>query len=148
MRTYLKIKIKSLAAEAKIIKQEERKWFKLIGSKEVADTYADAQKGLCRLKPIYKKDHPLRMGLRQHRIDVVRPECRHSNIAYGFMRGRAYKQIENKCYEQPNWERVARIVNTFSGAKYIAKGMDKQLFEDIKAWGAVIPNTPQKSAAA
>lgn len=133
MKTYLKIKICSLAAEAKIIKCEERKWFKFIGTKQIPGKAVDGVIPYT-TKNIYKKDHPLRMGLRQHRIDVVRPECRHSNIAYGYMRGRAYKQIENKCYVQPNWERVAEIVRKFSGAKYIAEGLRKQLFEDLKAW--------------
>lgn len=136
MKTYLKIKIKSLAAEAVLIKFEERKWFKHIGNRDVNKPGEPLK-----IKFIYQKNHPLRMGLRQHRIDVVRPECRHSNIAYGYMRGRDYKQIENKCYEQPNWARVAEIVRKFSGDKYLPDGARKQLFEDIKSWAAKLPNS-------
>ncbi len=145
MKTYLRIKIKSLAAEAVLIKFEERKWFKWIGTKEIHDKEGK----LVATNDVYRKDHPLRMSLRQHRIDVVRPECRHSNIAYGYMRGRAYKQIENKCYIQPNWERVAEIVRKFSGGKYIAPEQRTQLLEDVKAWGKVLSNAPvaKKNAA-
>jgi len=82
MKTYLKIKQKSLAAESRIIKQEERKW---------------------------KGDHPLRASLRQHRIYEVRVHSRSTNLAYGFLRGRTYLQVENKTYRKPDWMEVERL---------------------------------------
>lgn len=121
MKTYLKIKISSLAEEAKIIKREERKWNFVTTKDNVAFT------------------HPLYFGLRDHRINVVRTECRYSHIAYGFLRGRAYKQIENKCHEAPNWERVAEIVRKFNFAAFPnmhAPEGRKAALEQLKAWGA------------
>jgi hypothetical protein len=82
-RTYLKIKIKSLAAEAKIIRKEERK-----------------QKGR------------LREGLYLHRLLVVRAESRLSQIAYGFIRGRAYSQIEKNA-KPFDKKRVLSLIEKF-----------------------------------
>jgi len=86
MKVYLKIKIMSLAAEARIIRKEERKW---PGPSDV------------------------RQGLHQHRMIDVRRECRVANLAYGFLRGRSYGALEAKCYEEPNWQRVAELVRKF-----------------------------------
>lgn len=120
MKTYLKIKIKSLAAEAKIIKQEERKW------KEV---------------PFYnenvKSTHPLYFGLHQHRIEVVRKECRSAIIAYGYLRGRAYKQIENKSHILPDYERIVTIIRHFSYNSFPdlhVPAKKQEAIEKIKTW--------------
>ncbi len=86
MKVYLKIKIMSLAAEARIIRKEERK----------TPGPSDA-----------------RQGLHQHRVIDVRRECRVANLAYGFLRGRSYRALEAKCNEQPNWQRVAELIRKF-----------------------------------
>ena len=112
MKTHLKIKIKSLAAEARIIKQEERKW---------------------------RYPHPMRESLRRHRRRDVRAEARHSLIAYGFLRGRRYAQIEQpkevwrghqRGSGPPNWNRVRDLV-----AKY--GDMDKrEAAQKLAEWSA------------
>lgn len=132
MKTYLKIKICSLAAEAKIIKREERRWFKHISSKAISDPNKMGEP--IRIKHFYKKDHPLRMALRAHRIDDVRTECRSAHIAYGYLRGRCYKQIENKCYVAPNWERIAELIRKYGGSQYVNVEARKKLAEDLKLW--------------
>lgn len=86
MRVYLKIKIKSLAAEAQIIRQETRK---------------------------YPGDHPTRLGLYNHRIHDVRGESRSALLAYGFLRGRAYARMEVSSYTRPNWKRVEELVKKY-----------------------------------
>ena len=88
MSTELKIKIKSLAAETKIIKHEESK------------LHGEA-----------------RQSLQHHRKTVVRHEARHSLLAYGYMRGRPYRSIEMKCHEDPNWQKVQKMVERFGGGK-------------------------------
>jgi hypothetical protein len=123
MKTYLKIKISSLAAEASIIKREEAKWKKAPFAN--SDTESNE-----------KLHHPIFYGLKLHRLHEVRPECRHAHIAYGYLRGRAYKQIENKCYEEPQWARVAELVRKYSGGKYITAEHRKTLADDLKAWAA------------
>lgn len=84
-RICLKIKIKSLAAEAKIIRKEEKR----------------------------AKSQSIRESLYRHRIDVVRYEARHTNIAYGFLRGRTYAQIEANPKTPPNWDKVRKMVEKY-----------------------------------
>lgn len=89
MLTYLKVKIKSLAEEARIIRKEERK---TVGR--------------------------LRAALLEHRVIDVRREARATQLAYGFLRGRSYRQLENKCRSEhppfdragPNWSRVEKMI--------------------------------------
>lgn len=49
-------------------------------------------------------------GLRQHRIDNVRKEARITALAYGFLKGKAFKQIEGTSYSHPNWNRIETLV--------------------------------------
>jgi hypothetical protein len=110
--THLKIKIKSLAAEARMIRDEEKKW-RITETKRVP--YKD-HRGIERVKivrvpkkhyakiPLHERptDHPMRDSLYWHRVGVVREEARDSLIAYGFLRGLDYEQIE----ENPRWSNL------------------------------------------
>jgi hypothetical protein len=88
-RLFLKVKVKSLAAEAKIIRKEEKR---------------------C-------KTASLREGLYRHRIDVVRRESRHANLAYGFLRGRKYHEMEPNAKEAPDWIKIRKMVEKY-GSHY------------------------------
>ena len=88
--THLKVKIKTLAAEARIIRIEERR----------AHT------------------PEARMGLADHRKGIVRHVARHALLAYGFLRGMKYHRMEARCtpgYE-PDWAQVAKVAKRFGGA--------------------------------
>lgn len=82
-RVYLKVKIKSLAAEAKIIRAEER------------------------------KNKYFRTGLSSHRKTVVRSEARHTLLAYGFLKGKRYRDLEPTAKNKPDWDRVRRMVEKY-----------------------------------
>lgn len=116
-KTHLKVKILSLGAEARIIKFQEHKWLKT---------------------PFYhenvKVPHPLYISLRNHRLYEVRTECRHANIAYGWMRGRQYKQIENKCHQPPNLASVVKIIDRFSNGKYSYAPAREELLKQLRLW--------------
>jgi len=84
MKVYLKVKIKSLAAEALIIRKEERR-----------------HKGLTRF------------GLHQHRVMEVRQEARAAILAYGFLRGRSYEQMERAKSKRIQWSRVEALVKKY-----------------------------------
>src|ERR1044071_2137757 len=71
-RRLLKIKLKSLATEAKIIRQEE-------------DRLRESQK-------LHLQD--LRREMAEHRRGVVRSESRHTGLAYAFIRGKGYREVE------------------------------------------------------
>ena len=86
MRVYLKIKIMSLAAEARIIRRETKR---------------------------YPGEHPARIGLYFHRIHDVRMESRSACLAYGFLKGRSYKQIEQSSYTKPDWKRIEELIKKY-----------------------------------
>lgn len=109
---YLKVKICSLAAEGAIIHRMEHRWKKRWRS---------------------DKDETF-FGLQGHRKAEVRPEQRAAMLAYGFLRGRAYRSIEFKCYEPPNWLRVAELVR-----KYGPPVAKESAALAIKAWAEIDP---------
>lgn len=84
MKTYLKVKIKTLATEAQIIRREEKRWEKRVYLGTKYNSKTDQE------EPRYKvvRNHPLRLGLQQHRKTVVRKEARLSQLAYAYLRGR------------------------------------------------------------
>lgn len=82
----MKIKIKSLAAEAVIIRQEERK--------SSGDT---------------------RTSLHLHRTLDVRREARASLLAYAFLRNKPLEIVEHPKSRKVNWPDVIRIVKRFGG---------------------------------
>lgn len=84
-RTYLKVKIKSLAEEAKIIRKETKR----------------------------AKSISIKNGLAEHRRGVVRFEARHTLLAYGFLRGLEYHQMEQKASEAPDWAKVKRMIERY-----------------------------------
>ena len=83
-REMLRVKIKSLAEEARIIRREERATF-----------------------------GTLREELYRHRMDVVRSEARHAHLAYGFIRGLSYEQMEASTNQSPYWERVRQLIKKY-----------------------------------
>ena len=92
MKVFLKVKIKNLAAEAAIIRREERR-FKA-------------------------RNNPTRLALAEHRRGVVRREARDSLLAYAYLRDRPYASVEaGKCRTQPNWTNVARMVDKYGKRK-------------------------------
>lgn len=80
----LKIKIKHLALEPAIIRAEERKELSQVAY------YRSRQE----LKN-EKSHHWDYLKLYQHRKQVVRPEARAAQLAYAFIRGKKYEQVEN-----------------------------------------------------
>ncbi len=87
----LKVKIKSLAVEAQIIRREERK----------------------------ARDHQTREELHSHRVNDVRHEARCSLLAYAFLRGKSKVSVEpcSKC--APDWKRVGQIVRKFGTTEFL-----------------------------
>lgn len=89
-RRLLKVKIKHLAAEAKIIRHEER-----------------------------RTRHPtLRSNLAEHRRTVVRDAARNALLAYGFIRGRTIDQMESGSRKPRNWREILRQVKKYGPAEF------------------------------
>lgn len=113
MNTYLKVKIKSLAEEARIIRREE--W--QIKSRPVG--YRESG-WLAKLN-----------GLHHHRTQVVRREARATQLAYGFLRGRRYSQIEAAASTEPSWDRVAAMVRKYGSVRW---PVTETIPELLKLW--------------
>ena len=89
-REMLRVKVKSLAVEARIIRRE-----------------AQRTHGV------------LRDELHTHRVWLLRSEARHTHLAYGFIRGRTYLQIEPKAATAPNWERVRKMTKRYGPSGFV-----------------------------
>lgn len=83
-REMLRIKIKSLAEEARIIRKEE-----------------------------HRTHGALRNELHLHRVGVVRHEARHTHIAYGLLRGRTIEQIEPGAKVDPDMKKVEAMLKRY-----------------------------------
>lgn len=98
------MKIKSLAAEAAIIRREERR---------------------------YPGNHAERVGLRQHRIDDVRREQRASLLAYAFIRGLPYARVEHGAKDPPH-SRISDLVHVFGFRG--SKPGKQDIANSVQAW--------------
>ena len=105
---FLKVKLRSLEVESKIIRSYERK---LPGASE------------------------LRGQLVEHRRGVIRREARSTHLAYGYLRGRNYRQIEATCHTKPDIAAVERMVKKY-GQVGAVDGL-RAWFEDPKPQEAV-----------
>lgn len=106
MKEYLQVKVQNLTDESKDIRKREQKakWIARVQRDRLAD-------GLDADPARFEK---VNAGLHLHRIFDVRKEARSSHIAYGFLRGRKYHEIERLAYDQPNWERIERLIMKYS----------------------------------
>jgi hypothetical protein len=105
----LKVKIKSLAAEARIIRQEERR---ALGRRKAKAKRRDMGRGFPEPDPDYSvflgRDLDLHGRLRGHRLADVRREQRSSLLAYAFLRGRPLAAVEPKRGPEHEWQAAAR----------------------------------------
>ena len=92
----LRVKVKSLADEAKIIRQEMRK----------------VQIGW------------VKESLYLHRIGIVRTEARHSQLALSAVRGRPYQHAERKCKSPPDWKKIQDMVKRLNYSWFLDVGIE------------------------
>lgn len=144
-REHLKIKLKSLAAEAKIIRKEEKKVgtvrYVLVPERPRWDGKQSEGGEVVGVRPAYWRRvrmsiNPLADEMYRHRIDVVRVEARATHIAYGLIKGRTIEQME--------------------GTRHIPHGADsirnqerdKRFWEKVHAMVAKYGPGPEKSPVA
>jgi hypothetical protein len=111
-RTYLKVKICSLAAEARIIRKQEQK----------------------------TRRSDIRVGLSEHRRGIVRTVARNTLVAYGFIRGKDYEQVEYKAKTEPSWSKVRTMVEKYGTARMPGEDWNeygkrrKLLMKNLEKW--------------
>lgn len=127
MLPYLKIKIVSLAAEAQLIRKEERKW----------DARRPHKAARTNIKRAHPKADEIFFGLKEHRIGIVRNEARWAQLAYAFLRGKSYKQVESgtEAYHTARWNsnRIAELA-----FKYRRGSPNENFASDLKSAQAKI----------
>lgn len=104
---HLKVKVLSLAAEARIIRRQAKR-----------------AKGMVKWR------------LNQHRTEVVRDHSRHNLLAYGILRGVPYRKMEQKCSEKPDFDRVSSIAKRFGASDaqvrlWMIDAKDEELQEKV-----------------
>jgi hypothetical protein len=139
----LKIKIKSLAYEAALIRKEERDLMCIVHNAD------DPKAKYLEFRLKNPRGSALGDDLFFHRTLDVRHEQRATLIAYGFLRGVPYRAIETegrKGHERPgpNWGRVREMVEKYGRYGY-TKTEKAQAWADIVAWRAV-PALPREAA--
>lgn len=96
MREYLKVKVLSLIEERRIIKTEEdRVRERYAKRKRWLETGTDDRHKLMEAVSRQNRDGVAASGLWQHEDDLALL-CRLTHLAYGFVRGRTYPQMESK----------------------------------------------------
>jgi hypothetical protein len=88
-REMLRVKVKSLAVEAKIIRKEE-----------------------------LRSNGQLREELYLHRTGIVRSEARNSHLAYGFIKGRSLEQMERTHKSVPDIDKIKRLCIKYGPANF------------------------------
>ena len=160
MHVYLKVKIKTLAAEARDIRKEERRInMNSRARKHLArdlhfgntrgpdgarsGNLTEAQlariaKKLARSQAILANPNAQARlaGLQSHRKNEVRSHARSSYLAYGFLRGVDYARIETNARFAPDWMEVKRLIEKFSEEGSQAW---EQRFTDFKIASGFVP---------
>lgn len=129
-RVFLKVKLKSLAAEARIIKREEQRRkvprLRPVGTRhpdagghnEVAAKKMRAADSIKRAgrrsRPWYPMSAQQLHELTRHRLDVVRVEARLTGIAYAIVRQKDIGQIDSGLgLNADHWRRIQAMVKRY-----------------------------------
>lgn len=114
MSIELKIKSKSLAAEARIIRGEEAKLLRrLDGLGAPSDEGSAQDEGACARRLARLRFLHAYSAVRSHRCGLVRAEARRTLLARGFLRGRPYRRIEmrsGRALTDQDWKGVEAMV--------------------------------------
>jgi len=144
MKSHLQVKVFSMAAEMTYIRRKEDQWKarakiarqrqQLLSDPEKKEKAASSQ--------AYAEN--AFWSLRGHREDM-KIEARTTHLAYGFMKGRSYEQMEHICYGQlkgygstePQWGRIEARVERFTKDESIPQDWMQrftQWLEAAKVW--------------
>ncbi len=135
----LKVKIKSLAEEARIIRREE---LRALGWRLSPTKRKDMGKGYVQRNPNYYvikyRDAALHEELRNHRVGDVRREQRVSLLAYAFLRNKTLAACEpHHISQQIDWTRVLSLVLKFGPVKPVETKVETEA--KLKEWRTAVP---------
>lgn len=134
MLIHLKVKANSLAAEARIIRNLERA--RLRAARNLAERARHAMEvgaatddvaAILGWRTEARHEH---LSLSHHRRTRVREAARSTHLARMFAKGRAYHEVEQLNYTEPNWHEVARLLRAYADASETAA---KEMVDRAKA---------------
>lgn len=124
MELHLKVKVMTLAQEARIIKRLARSRLNKARDLRTRLVLDEARGAFAEFGPNTRSEMlSWREGhlneyhsLHHHRVQVVRPAARAAGLALAFMRGYLYRTIENdRTKTAPRWDEVIKNVARFTG---------------------------------
>ena len=134
-REMLRVKIKSLAAEAQIIRKETSRLSgrkrhqakrnytltikllrEMVMSEEqrkaaIIETRTEFRKAKANARP--RPWGVLHTEMHEHRIKELRRAARSAHVAYGIIRGRSLEKIETAPKVDPDWKEIERLVKKY-----------------------------------
>ena len=124
MSHQLKIKFLSLAAEARVIKAQEKR------------TLAKMRKRRAKQKPVDNLKFQWN-SMRDHRRQWVRPEARATHLARAFIKGVPYAKVEDpeKTTKPLPATRITQLVRSYASGKFPDNG-HRTPFEQLDDWVA------------
>lgn len=142
-REMLKVNLKSLAQESKIIRRmewvrRERADYHVLVKARTKDQLDAARRFRARAFGEIEQEMHL------HRTGPVRDSARHAHMAYGLIRGKMPDQIE-ATYNRAgpiDWSEVVRLINKYGPPGIRIKTIDPQ--EIVMALTAVRPRVPEQ----
>ena len=146
---FLRVKIKSLAEEARIIRHEERRWptkaqrkrLRRVTAAGVSQGAAASSIGIALPNDTKhyipaSRDNPTYHQLHVHRTVTVRNEARAAQLAMAFLHNRRYRAAEAWIREAPPLDRVVYHVRKF-GPVDMNTANDASVQYLVSAWMAV-----------
>lgn len=107
---YLKANVCTIAAQTRIMKRlEKSRRDSLRATRAWADKNGHAVAALANYNEMTKEYQTL-----QTRRRLAGRQARHVGLAYGFIRGRTYRQMEQTTYSSPYWPEVMVYIGVFS----------------------------------
>jgi hypothetical protein len=131
MKSHLKVKVFALSAEMTYIRRQEAKWknrARYARSKGRSDAY----------------QHQALCSHQAHRYEL-KTEARNSHLAYGYLKGRPYQQMERICYgplkgfgsSEPDWKAIESMVERFTKDETTPQDVMQKFAEwlaDARTW--------------
>ena len=137
----LRVKVKTLAAEGRIIRGQEckqrghikRAFQRLATVESTVGLLCPPGEEEVLIRGYIKGHREQRNSLRKHRKGTVRTEARNTQLAHGFLKGRSYQQMEqwHRFNNGPNLQKIADMVKKFTPR---VKGDNRNFPEMIKEW--------------
>lgn len=125
MSIELKVKAMSLAAEAVIIRRQQRKLERArhtAAARKMAAMFGNgAEAEVIQSEDLAKYlngNDPQWMSLQHHRRVDVRQASRATHLARMFIKGVPYRAVEYACHDRPDWGAVEKMVRRYAPEKF------------------------------